>query len=113
MKTVRIPGDNPPTVRWYILEGKTPVPADTITAGMWMEHSGEQRKVAATRIKGAFVSTVFLGLDHRWGEGPPILFETLVFGGKLEGEMNRYTTWDEAERGHQDMVRQVTDAEGE
>lgn len=25
------------------------------------------------------VSTVFLGIDHNWGEGPPLLFETMVF----------------------------------
>jgi hypothetical protein len=31
-----------------------------------------------------FVSTIFLALDHRYGDGPPILWETMVFGGPEE-----------------------------
>lgn len=27
------------------------------------------------------VSTVWLGLDHSFGHGPPVVFETLIFGG--------------------------------
>jgi hypothetical protein len=51
------------------------------------------------------VSTVFLGLDHRFaGDGPPILFETLVFGGIRDGEMWRCSTWDEAEAQHRMVV---------
>jgi hypothetical protein len=52
------------------------------------------------------VSTVFLGIDHAW-EGPPLLFETMVFGGPLDEEMERYSTWEEAERGHAVMARRV------
>jgi hypothetical protein len=34
------------------------------------------------------ISTVFLGLDHRhFGDGPPLLFETMVFGGSRDGTM--------------------------
>lgn len=29
--------------------------------------------------KGFYVSTVFLGLDHSFGEGRPLWFETMVF----------------------------------
>ena len=39
------------------------------------------------------VSTVFLGMDHNWRrEGPPILFETMVFGGRYAGLQLRYAT---------------------
>jgi hypothetical protein len=53
------------------------------------------------------VSTVFLGLDHNFGEGgAPLLFETMVFG--LPGEdCRRYSTWAEAEEGHARIVAQV------
>lgn len=53
------------------------------------------------------VSTVFLGLDHNFGKGEPLIFETMVF--KLIGENNhrdssvdedRYATWQQAEDGH-------------
>jgi len=54
------------------------------------------------------VSTVFLPLDHNYtGVGPPLVFETLVFGGTLDEEMRRYATWDEAVAGHQQMCRMV------
>jgi hypothetical protein len=54
------------------------------------------------------VSTVFLGLDHNFiGSGPPILYETMVFGGVLDGEMDRYATREEAMIGHQEMCRRV------
>lgn len=66
----------------------------------------KDRVVARTRVyDGCEVSTVFLGLDHRFGgDGPPIVFETLVFGGPFDQEMDRYCTWAEAEAGHARMV---------
>jgi hypothetical protein len=67
------------------------------------------RQVAKTIQGDVRVSTVFLGLDHRhWGEGPPLLFETLVFRGDDGGsDMVRYSSWDDAEAGHAAMVRRV------
>jgi hypothetical protein len=44
-------------------------------------------------------------MDHgRGGDGKPVLFETLVFGGPLDGDMWRYCTWTEAEAGHASVV---------
>lgn len=54
------------------------------------------------------VSTVFLGCDHNWsGEGPPVLFETMVFGGPLDEEQVRYCTLAEARAGHSLLCAQV------
>jgi len=40
----------------------------------------ENRSVGSTKtLYGERLSTVFLGLDHAWGGGPPILFETMLF----------------------------------
>jgi hypothetical protein len=54
------------------------------------------------------VSTVFLGLDHNFrDEGPPILFETMIFGETDDdpvGRQWRYATWAEAELGHMAIV---------
>jgi hypothetical protein len=94
----------------YILRGHTPVPIKSVQAwAEWFEHS-DARRIAHDRIEDVLVSTVFLGLDHNFGRGRPILFETLVFGGPLDGTMERYSTWDEAEIGHTDMLQRVTDA---
>ena len=94
----------------YILDGHTPVRADLLTWATWYEAAGEARRVAVTGDGDVRVSTVFLGLNHQWGAGPPLLFETMVFGGPLDQEMERYSTWDEAEAGHREMVRRVTEA---
>ena len=59
-------------------------------------------------VKG-LVSTVFLGVDHRLGDGPPLVFETMVFGGPLDRHQERCSTWAEAEAQHERvcaMVRQ-------
>lgn len=61
---------------------------------------------------GYVVSTVFLGLDHNYSdEGPPILFETMIFCGDktLHEYQERYATWKEAEVGHQLAVGLVKD----
>ncbi len=57
------------------------------------------------------VSTVFLGLNHNWGDGEPLLYETMVFGGKLHNEMERYSTVEQAREGHERMVQRVKDSE--
>jgi hypothetical protein len=36
----------------------------------------EEKRDDETTIR---ISTVWLGLDHRWGEGPPVIFETMIF----------------------------------
>jgi hypothetical protein len=57
---------------------------------------------------GVEVSTVFLGLDHDLsGNGPPILWETMVFGGPLDGHTDRYTSLAAALAGHQEICRMV------
>ena len=79
--------------------------------------SGEHKRVVAkTRYEEGTVtveiSTVFLGLDHSFGmEGPPVLYETMVFGGKLSDHQERYHTREEAFRGHQRWVKRVVDEE--
>ena len=88
--------------RHYILEGKIPVPCDLMTWAHGLENA--DRTVAKTKIGDVLISTVFLGLNHNWGAGPPTLFETMAFGGKLDQECERYSTWEEAERGHRRMV---------
>lgn len=100
----------------YILDGKKPILVDSMTWAKWFEKVREGRIVAKTKIGLAEVSTVFLGLDHNWSGSLPHIFETLVFGGKLDGEMDRYSTWDEAETGHTAMCKRVEallDPEGE
>ena len=68
------------------------------------------RQVARTvTTKGKIISTIWLGLDHNFSQkGPPLIFETMVFGG--EGDFDdldcdRYATEEEALAGHAAMER--------
>lgn len=101
----------------YILEGKKIVPVDLMTWARWFE--GNERILRQTEvIKGLKlgskalgtpikVSTIFLGIDHNWGEGPPLLFETMVFGGEHDEYQERYATYDEAIEGHERAIKLV------
>ena len=89
----------------YILDSDgNPVPADLLTWAKWYETAGESRQIGGDRVNGVLVSTVFLGLDHAFGEGPPILFETMIFGGEHDQYQERYSTREEAIAGHKKAV---------
>ncbi len=89
----------------YILVGQTPVlEPDLLTWAEWLETA--DRRVAMTGVPGGAVSTVFLGLDHNFFGGPPVLFETMVFiDGESDADCERSHTWIEAEETHERMVR--------
>jgi len=88
----------------FILDGQTPVECpDLIEWGQWMQTA--DRHVAKTKINDDVkVSTVFLGLDHSFGHGPPLLFETMIFGGEHDQYQERFETWEQAEAGHKVAV---------
>jgi len=86
----------------YILKGKKAVACDDLmTWAKWIETA--DRHVAEDTVRGVRVSTVFLGIDLR----EPLLFETMIFEGPLDQEMDRYSTWEEAEVGHKAMIEKV------
>jgi len=111
----------------FILNGRVPEACSNVLRwGRWFETA--DRHVAKTQVGGINVSTVFLGLNHQWGNGPPMHFETMCFVDHEErakhrrarfeaakrgesyddGEeawehelpFNRYSTWEQAEAGH-------------
>lgn len=91
----------------YKLVGHEPVPVDDLIEWATDFERGP-RHVAHDQFEWGRVSTVFLGLDHSFGIGAkPVLFETMVFGGPLDGEQERYCTWDEAEEGHKEMLKRA------
>ena len=91
----------------YILNGHTVVvEPDVIKWASWFEAAN--RTVRRGAVGDCEVSTVFLGLDHSFGGSTPLLFETMVFGGTLDGEQDRCSTWDEAEQMHEAMIVRIT-----
>lgn len=107
---------------YYILIDGEPVKTDADTWARWFR--GADRNVARTEIGPmsgdtafVYVSTVFLGLNHNYSGGPPLLYETLVFVDNRDGErvsiensMLRYATRQDAEAGHRAVVQFVSDA---
>ncbi len=68
------------------------------------------RRVASTMVGKTQISTVFLGIDYAFSPvGPPLLFETMVFGGSEDGYQTRCSTWEEAEAMHAKAVKLVED----
>ena len=67
------------------------------------------KRVGYTKLKsGNIVSTVWLGIDHSFScDGPPIIFETMVLTtqGCDSLDCQRYSTLQEAELGHDEMVK--------
>ena len=101
----------------YTLVDREPVKLETLKA--WVEEVARRDRIAAktgvdpwrvdlTEIGEVEILTVFLGLDHNYlRRGPPILFETMIFGGRLDHSRNRCATWDEAEAMHAEAIRLV------
>lgn len=79
---------------------------ETLTA-MFNDKS---RRVGRTETGGYLVSTIHLVIDHNFGSGPPLIFETMVFkDGELDEEYTaRYSTEAESAAGHENIVGMVT-----
>lgn len=105
-------------MKLFKLKGREVVPEDDqVTWASWYETATQSRVVARTLLKdGRWVSTVFLGIDHGFGSGPPLLFETMVFkddptsatGRTSDDDQTlRYGTWNAAEHGHAQTVARL------
>jgi hypothetical protein len=57
------------------------------------------------------VSTVWLGLNHQFRQGPPLIFETMIFADLdwMDQFCRRYATWAAAMNGHTLIVAALTE----
>lgn len=97
---------------FYRLDPDThePIPCDDLVEVGRHMPTQESWRVAATDLSpDVWVSTVFLPIDHNFmGDGPPVLFETMVFvRGEAAEYQRRYSSWDEAVRGHEEIVEHM------
>jgi len=91
---------------YFILVNKKPVVSNR---DQWADlFEFHNRRVRITYLLDCYVSTVFLGFDHSFSDnGPPLLFETMVFDDTEEKYMSRYSTWDQAVLGHTITVKHI------
>jgi hypothetical protein len=63
-------------------------------------------RIGSDHVGDLWVSTVWLGLNHNYGDGPPLIFETMVFptGSYSEEYCQRYSTKEQAKEGHDRVV---------
>jgi hypothetical protein len=98
------------SIRHYILIEHEVIPAKLLEWARWFETA--DRTVAYTiTTPGVEVSTVFLPLEPLQSLmkklDPPIHFETRVFGGEHDDYTRRYCSWDDALKGHWEVVGMV------
>lgn len=96
-------------VQYYDRQGQ---PMNLLDWGRRFEDM-EYKIVKQTTIGEFFISTVWLGLNHSFGDGPPMIFETMIFQhgeeteNELDGFQERYATEAEAAAGHEGAVAAV------
>lgn len=79
---------------------------EPVTLEEWVRELEKNRRVAWDDLGPlGTVSTVFLGLDHAFMGGPPLIFETMIFGGPMNEFMDRYSTEEKALGGHRFAVQ--------
>lgn len=85
---------------WYVWDGENVKTVPDMETWAKQFNGMANRRVAKDAANGVTVSTVFLGVDHQFGGGRPLLFETMIFGGEFDQECERYSTAAEARIGH-------------
>lgn len=96
--------------RYYILKDKGVQKANLEEWANYFESSDRVIKKTKLFDDSVEVSTVFLGLDHAIpeNENHPLVFETMVFGGTFDGLTERYSTYKQAEEGHEKVADGVS-----
>jgi hypothetical protein len=103
---------------YFILdEHDEPLAVDLMTWAVWREEHRARLRVAWWEAVNPrqpdcpiHVSTVFLGINHRFfGDGPPLLFETMIFaaGYELDQDQERASTITQARAIHGEAVECV------
>jgi hypothetical protein len=84
--------------------GEVQPATDLIEWAKWFGDFKNRLQVWTTIGIGLAVSTVFLGVDHGFGDGLPLLWETMVRRGNEWCEQWRYSTRAQALKGHAAVV---------
>lgn len=102
------------TAKYILDESGEPVAEPSLFKwAMWMEAADLR---VAEHISGSIrVSTVFFGLDYNLGAtGEPLLWETMVFGGRCDRDQRRCGgPRANAQKQHDDVVKHVERIESE
>lgn len=92
---------------WYILKHRKPIPTTSLAkASMQFDKQNRIRKIRAFPYGNYHLSTIFTVLDHQYlKDGPPLLFETMLFKNGEQIDYERTSTHREALLAHREMKR--------
>ena len=102
--------------RYYILrDGEVIEEPDYTKWSAWFDSAFKDVElIAESRLGGSTVSTRFLALSMTLAkDSPPMVFETMVNGGWLDSERERFSSLLEATAGHESWVQRVKDSDEE
>lgn len=93
----------------YILNSDgTPVEEPNLERWAHWMADPHARRVAWTEVGEWSVSTIFLGSDHAFGNGLPVLWETMVFGPEPWNDVQwQYTSREAALAEHDQIAEHV------
>jgi len=96
-------------IKHYILNDDNEAVEATLMEWARFIEDLSKTRVNVDTVGDTRISTVFLGLNHNYAQGEPHLFETMVFGADGdENEMERCSTWEQAEEMHKRFVDKYT-----
>ena len=103
---LEIPTDSRGRPLYYRLnQNHEAMPTTRMDGGVWdPAHRIIKQEYVAPDI---WISTVFLVIDHSYGDGPPLLFETMVFRKGSGEECERCSTYEQALDQHRTMVARI------
>lgn len=99
---------------YKLIDKKVVECSNALEWGKWFENF-DNRAIADDYVgewheSPCCVSTAFIGIDLNYGFGELHLFETMVFGGKLQDYQQRCSTYEEAIKQHNRVLRLVKDS---
>lgn len=100
----------PPDYYYYFVlnDQNEVVPAKTRDEALAMFENRKKRVLKKEKFGEAEVSTVFLVINHTFRPNiPPLVFETMIFGGEHDEYQTRCSTYAEALQMHEDAVALV------
>ena len=95
-------------MKFYLLDGDKKPYNVTLEESYKLYDNPEMKITKQEYIGDILVSTVFLGIDHSFGKSEiPVLWETMVFGGLYNEFTQRYTSHEEALKGHSEIINMI------
>lgn len=104
-----------PTKYLYTLTRREVAPCDDlviwvhymVTVDRRVSHDIVAVVMDGEEVGNIVVSTVFTGIDLSFGHGSPLVFDTAVFGGPLDGMQYPCYTYDGAQKAHAMVLERV------